>query len=49
MMDMQELLAKIEAITAKDVEVGLVLRELAVHVARLERAAEPKKEANSGN
>lgn len=48
-MDLQELLAKIEAITAKDVEVGQVLRAMVLHIARLERAGTPKKEAKNGN
>jgi hypothetical protein len=46
MMDLQELLARIEAITAKDVEVGQVLRDIVLHIARLERAtSKPSKEA----
>lgn len=47
-MDLQELLARIEALTAKDVELGLILRDMVLYVARLERA-HSKKGANNGN
>lgn len=51
-MDLQELLAQIEAITAKDVEVGRVLREIVLYIARQERATSSKaskKEADNAN
>ena len=42
-MDLQELLAKIEVMAAKDVEMGVILRAIVVHIARLERAAASPK------
>lgn len=44
-MDLQELLAKIEAITAKDVELGHLLRDMVLYIARQERSSKPSKEA----
>jgi hypothetical protein len=42
MMDLQELLARIEAITAKDVELGRILRDMVLYIAHQERATPSK-------
>lgn len=47
-MDLQELLARIESISAKDVELGQVLKALVLYVAKLERVIN-SKEASSAN
>lgn len=51
MMELQELLALIESIAAKDVETGRVLKGIVLYLAKLERAApiQPSKEASNGN
>lgn len=50
-MELQELLAHIEAISTKDHEVGRVLKGIVLYLAKLEKAAQakPAKEASNAN
>ena len=49
-MELQELLAHIEAISTKDHEVGRVLKGIVLYLAKLEKAqAKPSKEASNAN